>query len=393
MPVIVLADLGAVGAALMAVALLMGLYLLAKLIGALLGNVPVVGGWLSGAAWAVMDAARSAAGAAFHGALWAWDRTVWAAQTWAWSMIGNIRGAFGEIADTIHLITSKGIPDLFRWANGFINYVLVKAINYTHSIYVWANTFIHYAWAQANAYTHSIYNWANAFIHYAIATAEAYTYSIYNWANNFIHYAIATTLAYAYKVFQWADWAVRTEEARAHAEALSLFHTAEVDINNAERAAIATAKQLADAARIGAINAVDHAASLGLAAPWAGIITDLEQLQGIIARDWPDIRDAVGDIPRVIPKDLAGVIGMVGALAIPMLRYLEDCGLPNCRNLGGFGNILHQLLSAAQDAAIVAWMIYCIDNPEAAAADTAAVGGPLAAGTLGALESLFGVHA
>lgn len=342
-----------------------------------------LGGWIENAANAVLSAGAST----FHGAVHLFN----AVAGWIRHVIGGLQAVLWDALLTAEHIATVQIP---RAYNAAVNWAHIFAVDVRNAAYGWYQAALRevaaaraLAAAQLAAVERSVLDFALA----EYRSAVAYARVLFNQAEADAARAVAAAEASARAEVAAAAAAAAAGVARAEAGAAALFRTAEADIAGALRAGEAYAAARAAAAEDAALRAVQGAATAGLAAAWPGIITDVDRLRGVIADSWPDIRSAVDAVPRAVPADLAGVIGALGVLAVPMLRAMEDCVLPSCRNLGGLGSFLHDLTGAAEAAALLAWLVFCATDPVAAAADTAAAAGPVAGVTLGGLERLFGV--
>ena len=128
-------------------------------------------------------------------------------------------------------------------------------------------------------------------------------------------------------------------------------------------AAVTAARGYAIEAEHAAIATVDTTAAAVAGTVWPDITADADALAGQLATDLPDLRALVDAIPRVRPLDLAGALAGVGALEAVMTRYLRDCGVPNCRNLGKFGHDLQALFGLVEDGALFALLAALITDP------------------------------
>lgn len=389
--ILAIPDIGAVVAGLVLLALAGALWLLRDLLVGALSHLPVVGGWVGSTLGGWIDAARSAvlhgADAAFGGA-----QTIFMAVAhWCTRMWDESISAVAEVLITVEHVITVQIPRALSAAVSF-------AVHQAGLVYADAR-----AWfLEARAFTARAVAAAEHDIAAAAAAAGRDLADLRHWTaatfDGLRHdlardydAAIAWTDTQVRNVTNWAAREINAGQLAAEAYAYSLFRVAEHDITTATSAAEAYAAGAATAAEHAAVAAADAAATAGLAIPWAGIVTDLEALDTTLAGGWRDIRDAVDAIPRTVPADLAGALSAAAALAIPALRAMDDCVLPQCRDLGGLRSFVHDLMGVASAAAVLAWLAYCIGRPQAAADDTAAVGEPIAADTLGALERLFGV--
>lgn len=140
-----------------------------------------------------------------------------------------------------------------------------------------------------------------------------------------------------------------------------------------------------------AINLVDVEAAKAIAAVAPDIIVDVGKLVDVIGTDLPAIGAAARAIPRAIPGDLTGTLALVGALSVPMLRYLEQCGIPNCRNLAQYGRELRDLLNVLEDGSLIALLAMLCTDPEGAARFVTSELSGIIDEAVGAARDLMGV--
>src|SRR6266702_3467070 len=188
--------------------------------------------------------------------------------------------------------------------------------------------------------------------------------------------------------------------ARAYAVAkfTEAVHFAEhvYNVAHAEIAqSLAIAKHYAGAIALSTATAVVGIFSTDLgkvaAAEWVKITDEVAALEGVIATDLPDIAALARAIPRAIPRELADVIA--GGLAVDALaiRYLRECGIPNCKNLHGFGKDLQGLFKLAEGAAFLGFLAYIITDPDGATRETEQVAGAILTDTIDGVRHLIGV--
>lgn len=390
--ILALPDIGLMLAGLFLLVLAYALYVLKDVIVGAFSHVPVIGGWIGSSLGGLLDDARdsvlSAAKSAFGGA----EQLFKAAAHWAERMFDEVISTAADAAITVEHIATSQIPRAVEAVRAFI---LARADSVYHSALGWYHAGLAFTRSEVGAVAKDlagVRQWAARTFddvrHDLAADVDAVRQDL---AADF-DAARAFTESEISEVTSWASRQIAATAAAAAAYAGGLFNAAEQDIGAALRAAEAAAISDAAAAEHAARVAVDTAASAGLAVAWGGIVTDLDNLDQTMGQAWRDIRDAVDAIPRAVPADLAGVISALGALAIPALRAMDDCVLPQCRDLGGLRSFLSDLLGVASAAAVLAWLVFCIADPVQAADDTFDAGGPVARDTLGALEGLFGVH-
>lgn len=160
--------------------------------------------------------------------------------------------------------------------------------------------------------------------------------------------------------------AAATTALQAHT--VSLFGQAEHDI----AAAIGTAA--GDAAGL-----VDHAAAAAVAGTWTDLVDAAGGVAGEVSGDLADLKGLLGQIAGSVPVDLTGVLAALGVSSVAVLRYVERCGIPTCRNLGDVGRFLEALVGDVEQAGLIAFIILAHTDPKTAAREA-----------YGALHTLIG---
>jgi hypothetical protein len=266
---------------------------------------------------------------------------------------------------------------------------------------------------RAYAYALRLYHAAVAYVVAEVKVVERYAVAlVHNLARAVLH-DLALVKAYAVAIVHNLAVAVVHDIAVVKAYAIALVHTEVVALSNAIRAVdakvaalstgiiklirsevatgVQAAEQFAVAEAAHAIHIVDVDAAAAIAAVAPGIIDDVGKLIDTIGTDLPDIGAAVRAIPRDIPGDLAASLTMVGALSVPMLRFMRECGIPNCRNLSQFGRELRDLLGALEDGALIAFLAMLCTDPEGAASFVTDDIGGVIDGAVSAARDLMGV--
>lgn len=230
---------------------------------------------------------------------------------------------------------------LYHLAESYAHRLYVAAEHYAHNLYTAAEHYARRIVDDARSYSAHLYHLATAATAAAVTTAESY-------ARTYVHSAVAG--------LQASIDAVRATITSELSVAERYADTAVADLSKAVQVSISTAVA-------GVITVVDVDAIAGITAAWPGIIDDVDALAGVIATDLPDIGAAVQAIPRAIPADLAGALTAVGAISIPMLRYMARCGVPNCRNLSQLGRDLSELGDAIAAGAFLALLVGLAADP------------------------------
>jgi hypothetical protein len=345
MPVVAVGAIGAVVAALLALLILYGISALARVVGNLAPDWSIPG--LGNIRTHIVGAAQ----AALRGTAHFLDAAAGAAAGWVLAPWHVIRVFMDKVASLANQTYFLG----------------VRLWHYTQHVY---NLAIAYAAAKALAGIHFAEHVYNLAIAYAAARALAgihFAEHVYNLA---IAYAAAKALA----VTHFAQHVYNAAIAYAAAKALAVTHFAQhvYNVTHAEIAdALAIAKHYAGAVALSTATTVVGIFSTDLgkvaAAEWVKITDEVAALEGVIATDLPDIGALARAIPRAVPIELADVLA--GGLAVDRLalRYLRECGIPNCKNLGGFGRLLQDLIGAVETGAILVLIEEAARHPEATA--------------------------
>jgi hypothetical protein len=110
---------------------------------------------------------------------------------------------------------------------------------------------------------------------------------------------------------------------------------------------------------------------------------------GVADGGFTDITDWLGEIDLTKVVDVAGVAAVAVSTTAALAKYLEECGMPNCRNLSALGRDLQALFGLVEDSAFLAWITAMIVDPVGTASFTETVVGGIVTDTIGAAGSLF----
>lgn len=147
------------------------------------------------------------------------------------------------------------------------------------------------------------------------------------------------------------------------------------------------AQQAANAANQ-AVTATNVAVSQTLQPKWAGTATSVNQATKMLVAEHPTERQNLTIIPTVTPPTTQlALLGMLAAINT-LTKVATDCALPECTAKNRIGKNANTLASLIGDGLLLAWLAYCIEDPTAAAQDTATVALPLANGVMDAVKAL-----
>jgi hypothetical protein len=302
-------------------------------------------------------------------------------------MLSGIEAAATVTSWTVRTFVPRELGSLRRWTSAGLAaahaYVVSWIRALQHSIAAVA--------AAAHAYTAAWVHNLQATISAGLAVAHTYTAT---WVGRLQRTAaadLAAAEAYARATAATISGTlahdIASVDGRLSATAASLSATVATDVVQLE-GKIAAAASSATAAALGVISTdIEHV----IARELADITGAIGAAEGVAAGDFADVLDWIRGIDISKITDIAGVtaltIGITGALT----RYLEKCGMPNCRNLSRFGRDLQALFRFVDDAALLALFIDLAVRPEAAAREFVAVVATPLEDTIGAARSLLGV--
>lgn len=392
MPVVAIPALVAVVAAIVALLVLYGIAYITKAVGNLMPdwNIPgysALRRWVLAAASITLDATRNAMTSALAPVGKLIEYPFLVIQNLTDAVVRNIARALS----TLHWVVNTYVPHLV----GNLRTALLDRLG---NLRAWA------VGALAATYHHAI-TWAHDHISALSARVDAdvariagridgIASRVANLAARIGTAAAAAEAAAIAKARAYTDQRVKAmagDVADVAGAVKAGVTTAEHYADRAVRAGVSTAETYATRAAQAAAAGVATSAVTAAAAAWPTITDEADKVAGVLGADLPGIGAAVRAIPRVVPTDMADVIAGVTAIAVPALRYLERCGIPNCRNLSAFGRDLQDVLSLIGDGLALAALAELVTDPAAAAA---AVRADLVApvqGLVGEARSLLGV--
>jgi hypothetical protein len=391
MPVVALAPIAVVVAALLALLLLYGAALLVKFVAGLIPNWHIPG----------LGNIRSAVAGALDSALQAVESTIQAAiapvENWLRApfhvlqhlidaTITALESAFSAVARVWH-----AAGELFKYATTYahslfhtLQVLLGDAIRYlglyAHTLYTLA---IHYAaglFRYATTYAHSLFHTLQVLLGDAIRYLGQYAHTLYSLA-----------VKYSADLFNYGTRYAHGLYESALAEAGRLFDTATRDALAWARAAEAAAKAFATAAVADAGRIIASDITVPVEQAWVAIRDDVAAIEQILGADLPDVRAIVRrlDIARV--SDIATAAGALAAVDVLVLRYLRDCGIPGCKSLHGLINELPKLFALVEGAAFLAFLVDMCHDPAGTAGEIETVAGGIITDTIGTMTRVLGI--
>lgn len=151
--------------------------------------------------------------------------------------------------------------------------------------------------------------------------------------------------------------------AQVSSAVAALGHT----VDQLYRQAIAHADQVAITAATAATGALEHETATVLARAWPGLIDDVRGLEDVLGTDLAQIGSAVRSIDLTQTRSIAEGLAVSTAIGTAALRYMRDCGVPNCRNLGALGHVLHDIGLLIDGDELISLITEFVHDPAGAA--------------------------
>jgi len=391
MPFVALAGIGVLGEAIAALCILAAVLLCVYLIEKFGGYLPFIGAWVASNAAAFYTWSVNQLSYVYNGALWALTNLVNTTVTVFTYPLAQIRLFALVTANALWWVKFVAIPNAINaainWAAAGIHAAEVYALGLYGQAITFAQAVLQAAYNYANAVLQAAYNYANA-----VATA-AYTYALnlYYGALSYIDQRYQAAIGLAYGIYNLLASNVEQLRQAMYAALGIAVQGIETEIATLEMRLTALIEQYAAAAEKDAIHLVDVIAAGGLTAVWPDLVTDVDGILAEIPQDLIDIRDKLASIPRAIPTGLLDALVALGAIAIPLVRYLKECGVPMCGNLHGLSDLLGALSTVEADAALFGLITSAIHDPHAAVRDIESTIMPIARDAESLFKSLIGV--
>lgn len=377
MPFVALAGIGAVGEALVVLGIIAGVILIAWLISKFGSYIPLIGPWMAAKAVEFFTSAVAYLQSSLEGALWALSNvvsTMVIVVTWPFAKVQEFSLA---VANGFWWVKYVWVPYYLGLAYQQINVALGLAYNYSLTL---ANNLIAdilEVRQQALTYTEQALALAYQYTASSLQAAYSNALSLYYSATAYAYQLASQVLSQTYGLYQTLGVDILNLRTEVYASIATTAFALENELSTLEQRVLALIEQYAAAAEKDAITAVDLAAAGSLTALWPGLITDVDGILSEIPQELTDLRDELASIPRALPFGLVDALTGLGALALPMLRYLKECGVPMCRDLHGLSDLLGALGSATVDAALVGIIVEAAHDPAAAAREINDVAGPV----------------
>jgi len=391
MPVLALAPLAIVVAALAALLLLYGAKLLGQWIANLIPNwhIPGLGNIRSAVANAI-DAALSAVSTTLTAAITPVENWIRAPFHLLSHLIDATVTGFESVYHGLARVLQKA-ADLFKYATTYahslfhtLQVLLGDAIrylgSYAHALYGLAIKYAAGLFTYATTYAHSLFHTLQVLLGDAIRYLGSYAHALYDLAVKYAAGLFTYLATYAHSLFEQALAESRRLVAAARADAFNWARAAEHDAQTFASAAIA------DAAKVIATDI-----TVPVEQAWVAIRDDVAAIEQILAADLPDVSAIVKrlDIARV--ADIATAAGALAAVDVLVLRYLRDCGIPGCKSLSSLIKDLPRLFELVEGAAFLALLVDMVRDPAGTAAEVESVVGSMITDTVAVMSRVLGV--
>ena len=390
MPVLAIPVLAVVGA-LLALLILYGAKSLGNFVAHILPtNIPIIGGAVRRFVVDAVDGAIAVIQVTLENAAAPIAKVISYPVTAVRNMLTNLADAMSEISVALITIKRTFVPHLIAVAVAQLRQVIDSVQSYLYNLLEHNVAALLSDIAAARSYALHLANAVESYVLGQLAAVKtqlvADIYAARDYALHLAETVQSTVLARLAAVEQsllaqiaaLSTWAT-ARFAQVEALTVAKFAQAEADIVTAERAAIATS-----------VATVDHAVAAGLSDIWDGVAAGVAAAEGVIATDFPDILAGLRAIPESLPLDVAGEAVLAGGAAIALTRYLERCGIPNCRNLSQYGRDLQALLGLVGDASLLALVVELATQPEQAAREVQSLFGGTADAVTRQVRDLIG---
>lgn len=233
-----------------------------------------------------------------------------------------------------------------------------------------------------------------------LSVAEKYTVKEVKKAETATANVLSAAEHYAVSKAEAAEAAAKAAATAALTLATKTLHAAITDVTNAVTALdgtltadvtalgheVATITSTTIPAIVQGIDgAIEDEASKVIGAVGAAVAG----VEAALGTDLADVKAWLDKISLADVTDIAGLTSLVLAVTGVLTQIATDCIVPSCKNLGGLGGLLKDLLGGLESGALLAFLVEVAQNPAAAAGDIDTVLGPLATSATTAVRSLL----
>lgn len=374
---LVLAGLPAVGAGLMALALLFGAVLLAD---ALLRSIDVAAipgligdmfriiahgiaraaQWIGSLFASIARGALSVFVAPAAGFVNSMTQVVWAVGRFGNWIRWLVHTAVPQLWSGLFSAVASAVNNLVSFATGLFN----QAMTALNNLRAYLERLTYSVAASVAAYALSLSKVLMATLTGAVNSLTAFTQSLYR--ASLAALAHATTALVAYILSIRAQMAL-------YAQQLTQW-----GIATATGISIDWARKYADWLIDQYNRALAGATAIAMAPAWPTVLEAIDSISLALPESVAAVLQRIGAIPRSIPRDLALEIGAVAAVGSIAIDWVARCGLSLCRNTKDFGDELAALGDALLIAELIEMIVEARRDPHGAAGDAVSeLTGPL----------------
>lgn len=391
--ILAIPDLGMVLAGILLLALAYTLYLLRDLLVNSFSHIPLVGGFIGRSLAGLLDDARNAVISAAHHVFAGAEGLFAGISHYLLRMWDEGIHLAAETIVTVEHIATHQIPDAVKYLTAGILHNVARvehdALNWYHDALRFAGSVESSLHADLVRLEQSV----NGTINARITALTSYAQSLFNTAIADAIARVALLKADIYARLGLLQTWTAAELARLDVQARTLFRTAETDIATGVAAAEGAASMALGHAVSGIITDLDTWGNRAVSEVWPDSAGDIESLRRTLGGDFPDIRRLLDALGGLGAAGLAGTLIRSVAGTAAAVKALDDCVVPNCRNLSQLGKELHDLGSLGAAGALLAWLAFIAAEPVQAADDTVTVAAPLLDSVFGPLASLISAGA
>lgn len=392
MPVAVIPALALLVAALVALALTYGWKTFVNAVASLIPNwhIPLLGN--------IRGAVVNLANGAFDLALAGFDATIALLAPlillpWRFGeqLVGRIVSAVLEGFNTAEWIITSYVPSKVASLTRSIATALTKAENYAAAKVASFTRSLAADLVKAEAYAKALYSTAISSVATVLTKADALAHSLVDHLASVVTSLVTNAVTLTHSLVDHLASVVRADvaalEAKSDAAVAALGRAVATDVTQlTQKIGVATAT--AAAATLGTISTdIEHV----LDPTRAALADAIGDVTAVAAGDFADVTSWIRDIPLTRVTDIAGVTAIAVSTAGALSRYLEKCGMPNCRNLSSIGRLLHDLESVVGAGSFLPAILEMVHDPAGAADELAGVFDDLTTDTVSGIRSLLGV--
>lgn len=279
----------------------------------------------------------------------------------------SLQSALPNVYNTLYgIITVRGpqwVQDALGPSFQFIQTVFNQAMAGIADVRSYAAT----GFADLTSYTVNAVTSLTSTISNDIAAIDSYTVNAVGVLEHDVAASLVAATAYADEGVRQAEDFTRSAFTSATGYATSLATQLSNDIAATLNAAEGYAQTTATAA-VGVLTTdIDQSITASLAGIWTDVDKAVTDVIGVIGTGDAAVRDALGRIDWSIPANVAAVASLAGVTSLTLMRYLRDCGVPNCQNLSTFGQELQSVIGLVDGGLLIAFLVELIHSPTQAA--------------------------